>query len=184
MTRKQAKKHPSILRFEELEQRVLFSADLVPGGDDLIAEEQTLAAETTSEVELQGDTAADSEAVEQAAAETTWELVFINENVVDYQQLISNLQSGDNNPILEIVVLDSERDGIEQISEVLNEHQQLAAIHFIGHGSDGQINLGDSWLSETSLQQNSSAIAGWGESLSTTGDLLFVMSPPTAVKRY
>lgn len=173
MARKQAKRHPKILRFEELEQRVLFSADLVPGSDDLIAQEQTLAAETSSDVELQRDTSADSEAIEQAAAETAWELVFINENVVDYQQLISSLQYGEDNPILEIVVLDSERDGIEQVSEVLSEHQQLAAVHFISHGSDGQINLGDSWLTETSLQQNSSAIAGWGEALNTTGDLLF-----------
>ena len=35
-----AKKQPEILRYEELEQRVLFSADVVPGLDTAAVEEQ------------------------------------------------------------------------------------------------------------------------------------------------
>ena len=97
----------------------------------------------------------------------------VNENVADYEQLIADLQGSDNNRIIEVVVLESDRDGIEQVSEILSERSDLAAVHFITHGADGQINLGDSWLNGTTLQQNSDAVAGWGNALTETGDILF-----------
>jgi len=43
----------------------------------------------------------------------------------------------------------------------------------VGHGVDGQINLGNSWLNSTTLEQNSDAVAGWGNALNETGDILF-----------
>ena len=72
------------------------------------------------------------------------ELVFINDNVTDYEQLIADLQGGDDNRIIETVLLDSDRDGIEQVSEILADRSDLAAVHVITHGSDGQISLGNS----------------------------------------
>ena len=39
--------------------------------------------------------------------------------------------------------------------------------------AEGQINLGNSWLTSTTLQQNSDAVAGWGNALTETGDILF-----------
>ena len=71
------------------------------------------------------------------------------------------------------MVLESDRDGIEQVSEILAERSDLAAVHVITHGADGQINLGNSWLNSTTLQQNSDAVAGWGNALTETGDILF-----------
>ena len=38
--KKLAKNHPEVLRYEELEQRVLFSADVAPGLDGVEADEQ------------------------------------------------------------------------------------------------------------------------------------------------
>ncbi len=101
------------------------------------------------------------------------ELIFINDNITDYEQLIADLQGGDNNRVIETVVLDADRDGIEQVSEILANRSDLAAVHFITHGSDGQINLGNNWLNSTSLQQNSDAVAGWGNALTENGDMLF-----------
>jgi hypothetical protein len=49
------------------------------------------------------------------------ELVFINENVGHYEQLVADLQSNDGNRAIEVVVLDSNRDGIEQVSEILSD---------------------------------------------------------------
>ena len=170
-TKKLAKKQPKRLQYEELEQRVLFSADIAPDLDTLAVEEQVLVENVT------GDMAAEQEAVErsveQKAAETRRELVLVNENVADYEQLIADLQTGDDNRIIEVVVLESDRDGIEQVSDILSECSDLAAVHIISHGDEGQINLGDTWLNSATLQQNSDAVAGWGRALSETGDILF-----------
>ncbi|WP_319287850.1 DUF4347 domain-containing protein, partial [Desulfosarcina sp.] len=166
-----AKKHPETLRYEELEQRVLFSADVAPGLVTAAPVEQVLTEDLTGDVPVEHDAA--PEASEQAAAEIRKELVVVNENVADYQQLIDDLQGGDANRIIEVVVLESDRDGIDQVSEILSERSDLAAVHFISHGADGQINLGDTWLNSTTLQENSEAVAGWGNALTETGDILF-----------
>ena len=110
---------------------------------------------------------------ELMAAAGIRELVFINENIADYQQLIADLQGGDDDRIIEVVVLDADRDGIEQVSEILSERSDLAAVHFITHGDEGQINLGNTWLNSETLKQNSTAVTGWGDALSETGDILF-----------
>ena len=101
------------------------------------------------------------------------ELVFVNGNVADYEQLIADLRGSDDNRLIEVVVLDSNRDGIEQISEILAERSNLAAVHFITHGADGMISLGGSWLTTANLPQHNEAIAKWGEALTETGDILF-----------
>ena len=57
--------------------------------------------------------------------------------------------------------------------KLLADRSDLAAVHFITHGADGQINLGNSWLNSTTLQQNSDAVAAWGNALTESGDILF-----------
>ena len=101
------------------------------------------------------------------------ELVFVNDNVAEYEILINGIRESDTNRNIEIVVLDADRDGIQQVSDILAERSDLSAVHVIAHGSDGQINLGNSWLNSTTLQQNSDAVAGWGNALTETGDILF-----------
>ena len=107
------------------------------------------------------------------AAAGVRELVFVSENIADYQQLIADLQRAGGNRIIEVVVLEADRDGIEQVSEILADRSDLAAVHFITHGADGQINLGNTWLNSATLQQKSTAVTGWGDALSETGDILF-----------
>ena len=110
---------------------------------------------------------------EAMAAADRRELVLINENVDDYEKLLADLTEDHPEREFEVIVLESDRDGISQVSEILAERSDLSAVHFITHGSDGQINLGGTWLNSTTLQQNSDAIAGWGKALSETGDMLF-----------
>lgn len=93
--------------------------------------------------------------------------------MADYDTLIEGLRTSDENRILEIVVIDADSDGIQQLSDILADRSDLAAVHVIAHGYDGQINLGDSWLNSTSLQQNSDTVAGWGSVLTEKGDILF-----------
>ena len=101
------------------------------------------------------------------------ELVFVNDDVDAYEILINGIRESDANRTVEIVVLDADRDGIQQVSDILAERSDLSAVHVIAHGSDGQINLGNSWLNSATLEENSDAVAGWGNALNETGDILF-----------
>ena len=116
--KKLANNHPEILRYEELEQRVLFSADVVPGLDTAAVEEQVIVEDVGSDAPVERE--AEPETVEQTALEASWELVLVNDNVADYEQLIADLQTGVDNRIIEVVVLESDRDGIEQVTEALD----------------------------------------------------------------
>ena len=69
------------------------------------------------------------------------EIVFINENVDDYENLIDGLENDDLRNY-EVVRLEAHRDGITQISDILADRSDLSAVHIITHGNDGQINLG------------------------------------------
>ncbi len=52
-TKKLAKKQPKSLHYEELEQRVLFSADVVPGLDSIAVEEQVLVEDVNRDVQAE-----------------------------------------------------------------------------------------------------------------------------------
>ncbi len=110
--------------------------------------------------------------VDRPDVNTSHEIVFINENVENYEQLIAGLQNDDIRAY-EVLILDADRDGIEQISEVLAERSDLTAVHIITHGTDGQINLGNIWLNKTHLQQSFDSVSTWGKALTGDGDILF-----------
>ncbi len=90
-----------------------------------------------------------------------------------YQQLHNDLikaqQQGRN---IHVVVLDAHRDGIDQISEALESHNNIDAVHIVSHGDDGQLQLGATQLNKTTLKDRSSDISNWKESFSDGGDLL------------
>ncbi len=102
------------------------------------------------------------------------ELVFIDESTDHYQRLIDDLLAqGDEQRQLEIILLDSEQDGILQISEALQNYSEVDAIHFVSHGTPQSVKLGSTWLSLENLDRFSESIAGWSESFSAGTDLLF-----------
>ncbi|MES9914680.1 MAG: Ig-like domain-containing protein [Candidatus Thiodiazotropha sp. 4PDIV1] len=166
------KRNPLI--FEELEPRLLLSADLAGIAVDL----------TPSDTDHQPDES-DLQAIEQAlqseqalveATEsevTSQELVIIDPTTPDYQSLVDDLISQNGNGrSFEIVLLDSAGNGIEQIDDILNAYQDLDAVHILSHGSDGGIQLGDAYLNLDSLSANASTIESWHDAFSEEGDLL------------
>jgi len=96
------------------------------------------------------------------------ELVFVDTRVPDYQQLIDGMGSG-----VEVVRLDATRDGIEQILQTLAERYEIDALHLIGEGTQAQLTLGQSFLTEESL---GTRYATWFEAmgmhLSAQADIL------------
>jgi hypothetical protein len=96
------------------------------------------------------------------------QLLFIDTGIANYQQLAAAA-----NPDQQVILLDSSQDGILQISQVLAQYENLAAVHIVSHGASGSLNLGTSNLNLESLQgQYQDAIAGWARAFSADGDLL------------
>ncbi len=102
------------------------------------------------------------------------ELVFVDPDVQDYQQLLDNLRARapDGHP-RDVVLLASNRNGIEQVSEVLARSHQLDAIEVITHGTDGAVKLGNVWLRAENLAGYAGSIAGWRAALADNADILF-----------
>ncbi|NER23393.1 MAG: DUF4347 domain-containing protein [Symploca sp. SIO1C2] len=83
-------------------------------------------------------------------------LVFIDAGVDDYQQLVAGVI-----PSAEVFVLDRWADGIEQISQVLPQYQQVEAVHLVSHGAPGCLYLGNSQLSLDTLNRYSNLLQQW-----------------------
>ena len=147
------------LLVEELEPRILYSADAagVLGLHGALATEQRQA---EPEVSVQQSTQAH-------------EIVFIDSRVPDAMKLADELlQQRGAGRSFDIVMLQAGEDGIAQIGRVLAQEQGLSAVHVIGHGSSGAMELGSSHLDASLLSKDSAAVASWGRALADDGDLL------------
>ncbi|MEB3292084.1 MAG: DUF4347 domain-containing protein, partial [Synechococcales bacterium] len=96
------------------------------------------------------------------------ELVFIDAGVTDYDRLIASIKPGKA-----VFLLDSAQDGILQITHILSQYQDVAAVHLFSHGSAGTLQLGNTTLTEQTLWgEYQGAIASWAQALTTTADLV------------
>ncbi len=69
-------------------------------------------------------------------------IVFIDSAVEDCESLVAGVSAG-----AEVIVLDSEGDGVEQIAEVLANRTGISSVHIVSHGSPGTLQLGSARLS-------------------------------------
>ena len=79
-------------------------------------------------------------------------IAFIDTQVENYQGLMAGVTPG-----TEVVVLDGNKDAIDQITDILRDRTNIASIHIISHGAPGSLQLGDgSWsLDDIECDQNS-----------------------------
>jgi hypothetical protein len=95
------------------------------------------------------------------------EIVFIDTAVADYQSLVAGVKPG-----ITTVILDSNKNGIAQISEYLADCQEVSALHVICHGSPGSLQLGTAQLSLDTLNCYGSQLQKWATSLSAKAEIL------------
>ena len=99
------------------------------------------------------------------------EFVFVDAGVADFEWVSQQIQ--DEFPEANVVVLDSQVNGIEQITDALAGAQHVSAVHFISHGSDGNVQLGNSMLNNETLGLFTDQIVQWSHSLTLEADLYF-----------
>jgi len=112
-------------------------------------------------------------APERAPAETAAKaagpgtIVFVDASVSNPQALLAGLKPG-----VEVVMLDKNRDGVQQIADALKGRHGLESIQIISEGSTGRVILGSSVLSDNNIDNYQSALATWGGALRSGGDIL------------
>ena len=150
----------------ELERRLLLSADASSLLDD-----PSLAADLgLPEPPAQVDFLESEEPASQTEILARRELVIVDPGVEDPELLLEDLRSASAAERgIEIVLLDPDRDGVAQISEILADHENLDALHIVSHGSSGAVQLGSTWLDADNLDANASDIAGWSDALDLDG---------------
>ncbi|MBL7186966.1 MAG: leucine-rich repeat domain-containing protein, partial [Phycisphaerae bacterium] len=120
-----------------------------------------LSIEYATSIEIRGPPA-------QAEAAFRSQIVLIDSALKDDFQL----KNADNLGVV-VEVLSAESDGIQQISDILSNYQDVSAIHIISHGSPGQVQIGSVELNATSLDFYAEKIQTWGDALTQDGDILF-----------
>src|SRR4028118_304548 len=94
-------------------------------------------------------------------------IVFIDAAVADYQTLLDQVKLG-----VEAIVIDSHRDGVEQISEVLANRTNIDSIHLVSHGEPGSLQLGKTTLSVDNLEAYGEQLQQWRRALTIDADIL------------
>ncbi len=84
------------------------------------------------------------------------ELVVIDGGVDDYQQLLQGLKPG-----IDGMVLNQDRDGVEQITQILRNYRGIETLHILSHGSPGCLHLGNTQLSLETLDKYTEELQQW-----------------------
>ncbi|MDK9722999.1 MAG: DUF4347 domain-containing protein [Rhodospirillales bacterium] len=95
------------------------------------------------------------------------EIAFIDGGVTDSDILAQGIRDG-----VEVHVLAADRDGLEQMAEVLQGRSDVDAIHVISHGAEGQVQLGATVLSLSNLDPRGAELSLIGQALTADGDIL------------
>ena len=154
----------------ELEPRVLLSADAQSALVDPDLGQAPGDPEPAAQLAL-----FDSEAAAtQDAVQVRHELVIIDPGAEDAEQLSHDLRNANSSSRqVDVIVRDAERDGIEQISEILTQYDNLDAFHIVSHGSNGSVQLGNTSLTGDNLDTHASELTSWSDALRLDADLLF-----------
>ena len=117
--------------------------------------------------ELGGDTHSGAPVAAEAHAAAVsnpgaTQLLFVDPRVANWQQLINGVASD-----VQIVVIDTTRNGIDQVSAALAGRQNLAGLQFLTNGTPGAIELGSSAVNAASLMAQSDAVSGWADHLAS-----------------
>ncbi|MGZ5016193.1 MAG: DUF4347 domain-containing protein, partial [Methylobacter sp.] len=95
------------------------------------------------------------------------EILFVENNVADYQMLIDGAKPG-----IEVHVLDSGQDGLAQMAQILEGRSGIDAIHIMSHGSEASVGLGSLTLTAQNLSTHAADFETIGQALNPNADIL------------
>ena len=164
--------HGSNLVANETGQTLINSLSTLTGADVAASADVTASSDFTSNADP-GMGSNLTSITTQELSTTRHEIAFVDTQVEDYQQLVDDINSlNTDQKQVEIVLLEASQDGIQQISDFLQNRHDIDAVHIVSHGIDGAIELGSGWLNSLSLEARADAITQWKHALSQEADIL------------
>lgn len=101
------------------------------------------------------------------------ELVLVDPATPHHRELLEDLNgTRRDHAHIEVVMLESGRDGVEQVTEILKNYRALNAVHIVSHGTEARLDVGSGALDGDNLHSHARAIESWGRALNEGGDLL------------
>ena len=95
------------------------------------------------------------------------EVIFINSSVADTDEILDDL-----NQNAEIVLLDKDSDGMQQITDYITEHSGIDTIRIISHGNEGYFTLNGVIIDNNYIEGHSELLASWQPHLSEGADIM------------
>jgi hypothetical protein len=83
-------------------------------------------------------------------------IAFIDTQVENYQGLMASVKPG-----TEVVVLDGNKDAIDQITDILRDRSNIDSIHIVSHGAPGSLQLGEGSLSLDDIECDRHSLQQW-----------------------
>ena len=146
----------------DLEARILFSA--VPL--DVAALEN----QSTDVAVIDSGNNGDAESSSIFESQAVREVIVIDGGVESIDQLLDDLAN--ERPNAAVFILDSQSDGVQQLTDILDSYSNLDSLHIISHGEPGTIQLGNTTLSENNVAGYAGQIASWQSAFSSDADIL------------
>lgn len=94
------------------------------------------------------------------------QIAFIDPTVPNYQTLLEGIH-----PSIQFVVLDSNKNGVQQITDTLTDGR-YSAVHIISHGNSGSIQIGSSHLGYDNITEYPDELQQWRDALTPDADIL------------
>lgn len=95
------------------------------------------------------------------------ELVFLDTTVPDYKRLLFGTEAGTTT-----VAIPVSENGIERVTNVLQQVGAVDAVHIVSEGDEGEFWLGNAYVSNETLEKYKAHFQQWGGLLSTEADIL------------
>ena len=92
----------------------------------------------------------------KATAHPKKTLIVIDPGVEDYQTLAAGAIAGAT-----VAILDADRNGIEQITALLETHSDIQSLHLVSHGAPGCLFLGNAQLTLETIDRYAWDLQNW-----------------------
>lgn len=95
------------------------------------------------------------------------EVAFVDMAIKQHVWLTAGIRAG-----VEIVLLNAQQDGVEQVTQMLRKRQNLSCIHLVSPGALGSLHLGAAVLNLHTLERYVWDLTIWSNALAPNAELL------------
>lgn len=120
---------------------------------------------TNSDVAASSDLAKPSQT--SSATSSASEIAFVDSGVEVVDELTELVRRG-----VDVVLIDSSTDPIEQMDKVLRSRSDVSALHIVSHGESGRLHLGGQVIDSDSLRSQAGRLQSWRSALTSDADIL------------